>query len=266
MTIDNAIYDHIASTWWDDSNPLALLRTAINPARFQYFREVLVEKCGLYPAGLQLLDVGCGGGFLPEEFARLGCRVTGIDPSAPTIEAAAAHARASGLTIDYRVGTGEQLPVVDASCDVVSCCDVLEHVASLDAVVAEISRVLRPGGIFLYDTVNRTLRSKIVMIKVAQEWPLTHIVPQHLHQWEMFITPGELEAALERNGLGHRESIGVAPRSSAIVLLGSLIALKRGRITFARLGERMAMRRSRDLSVAYMGYAVKDRPSAPQEG
>jgi 2-polyprenyl-6-hydroxyphenyl methylase/3-demethylubiquinone-9 3-methyltransferase len=257
MTIDNGMYDRLAGTWWDDSNPLAFLRTAINPVRVQYFREVLVERRRLKPSQLQLLDVGCGGGFLAEAFARLGCQVTGVDPSGPAIEVAAAHARASGLAIDYRVGTGEQLPAGDGCFDVVSCCDVLEHVADLDAVISEMARVVRPGGVFLYDTINRTLPSKVAVIKVAQEWPLTRIVPQHLHEWQMFITPSELETALERHGLRSCESVGIAPKSNPVFLLGSLIALKRGKISFAQLGERMAMRRSSDLSVSYMGYAVR---------
>lgn len=265
MTIDNAVYDRMASTWWDDSSPLAILRTAVNPVRFQYFRDVLVEKLGLNPVELQLLDVGCGGGFVAEEFARLGCRVTGIDPSAPTTEAAAAHARAGGLAIDYRIGTGEQLPVGDATFDAVSCCDVLEHVSDLEAVMAEVARALRPGGVFLYDTINRTLRSKIGIIKVAQEWPLSRVVPEHFHEWQMFVTPGELEAVLDGCGLSHRQSVGIAPKRNPLFLLGLLIAVKRGRISFAQMGQRMEMRRSCDLSVSYMGYAVKEAQSAHQD-
>jgi 2-polyprenyl-6-hydroxyphenyl methylase/3-demethylubiquinone-9 3-methyltransferase len=260
MTIDNAVYDRIAASWWDDSNPLAILRTAVNPVRFTYFRDVLIRKLTLEPARLRLLDVGCGGGFLAEEFAGLGCRVTGIDPSAPTIEAAAAHAREYGLDIDYRVGSGERLPVGDARFDVVSCCDVLEHVTDLEAVIAQMARVLRPGGVFLYDTINRTLRSKIGIIKMTQEWRLTRVVPDHFHVWEMFITPAELEAALARHELTNCEVMGLSPRSNPLALLRALIALKRGRISFAQMGRRMDMRLTGDLSVSYIGYATKNGP------
>jgi 2-polyprenyl-6-hydroxyphenyl methylase/3-demethylubiquinone-9 3-methyltransferase len=260
MAIDNAIYDRIAASWWDDSTHLAFLRTAINPVRSAYFRDVLVTKLGLEPARLRLLDVGCGGGFLAEEFARMGCAVTGVDPSAPTIEAAAAHARDRGLDIDYRLGSGEHLPVGDAQLDVVSCCDVLEHVSDLEAVIAEIARVLRPGGVFLYDTVNRTLKSKVTVIKLAQDWRLTRSVPKNFHVWRMFIPPAELAAALARHALGSREVKGLSPGSNPLVVLRAVLAVKRGRMSFAELGRRVDLRVTDDLSISYMGYATKDAP------
>jgi 2-polyprenyl-6-hydroxyphenyl methylase / 3-demethylubiquinone-9 3-methyltransferase len=135
------------------------------------------------------LGRGCGGGFLAEEFARLGFDVVGVDPSAVSIEAARAHAAASSLNIDYRVGAGEQLLVEDGMFDVAYCCDVLEHVSDLDRVISETARVLKPGGLYLFDTVNRTLQSKLVAIKIAQEWPLTRVVDTPMHDWQMFIKP-----------------------------------------------------------------------------
>src|SRR6185312_16397985 len=113
----------------------------------------------------------------------------------------------SGLTIDYRSGIGEAIPFSDASFPVVLCCDVLEHVADLEQVIAEISRVLTPGGVFLYDTINRTALSKWIVIKVTQEWRATRFVPANLHDWDRFIKPAELGAAMSRHGMENVETI-----------------------------------------------------------
>jgi ubiquinone biosynthesis O-methyltransferase len=113
------------------------------------------------------LDVGCGGGYLAEAFARDGFIVAGVDPAANSIEAARKHASETGLNVDYRVGRSETLPFSDGCFDAVACCDVLEHVDDLDKSVSEVGRVLRPGGVFFYETVNRTWLSKLVLIKIC---------------------------------------------------------------------------------------------------
>src|SRR6478672_10035594 len=100
MPVDNALYDRMADSWWEDSGFLHVL-TALNPARFGYMRRVLTEELRLAPANLRVLDVGCGGGLLAEEFARLGCAVIGVDPSEESLVAARAHATTQGLTIAY---------------------------------------------------------------------------------------------------------------------------------------------------------------------
>ncbi len=104
---------------------------------------------GRDPAGLRALDIGCGGGFLAEEFARLGCRVVGVGPSEISIETARRHAAGAGLDVTYLVGAGEQLPVEDSSFDIAYYCDVLEHVSGLDSVIAETARVLKPRGVYI---------------------------------------------------------------------------------------------------------------------
>lgn len=146
--IDNAIYDRVSSTWWDEDGFMALLRTSVNPPRFDYFRDVLVERLRLEPARLRVLDVGCGGGLLSEAFAAMDCDVTGVDQSVPTLAAARAHAGRTGLSIRYLEGSAETLPFDAGTFDVVCCCDVLEHVDDPDVVVREISRVLKPGARF----------------------------------------------------------------------------------------------------------------------
>lgn len=256
-TIDNAIYDRIPATWWDEDGFMALLRTAVNPPRFEYFRSVLVDRLHLDPQQLRLLDVGCGGGLLSEPFAALGCQVSGVDRSLPTLEAARTHAAQSRLAIDYREASAEALPFDSASFDVVSCCDVLEHVDDLDKVVQEIARVLKPGGVFLFDTINRTLRSKLIAIKLAQDWPLTRLMPRDVHVWEKFIRPDELTALLERHGLSRSELTGLAPAGNPLRAISALLQTKLGRMRFDTLGTRLKLKPSRDLSISYMGFAQR---------
>jgi 2-polyprenyl-6-hydroxyphenyl methylase / 3-demethylubiquinone-9 3-methyltransferase len=261
MPVDNEIYDRLAGSWWDEDEFIYLLRSALNPVRLAYFEDVLARELGDGAGGRTALDIGCGGGFMTEEFARSGYRVTGIDPSAPTIEAARAHAAAAGLEIAYEVGAGEQLPFDDRSFEVVYCCDTLEHVDDLERVIGEASRVLADGGVFLYDTINRTLRSNLLYIKVAQEWRWTRFMPPDLHDRQMFIKPRELRERMARHGLESRDLAGISPANPA-TLIGALWKVKRGRISYREFGERMKMRKSRDTSASYLGYGVKTAPRA----
>ncbi len=255
--IDNAIYDRIHASWWDDDGFMALLRTAVNPPRFAYFRSVLADRPAATQAPLRLLDVGCGGGLLSEAFARIGLQVTGIDRSAPTLTAARAHAEGSGLGICYLDGSAECLPFDACSFDVVSCCDVLEHVDSPERVLREISRVLKPGGVFLFDTINRTWRSRLIAIKLAQDWRLTRLIPRDVHVWDKFIRPHELVAWMGRHGLESRELTGLSPPANPLPIVGAFVSHKLGRLSFAGLGARIRLGRSDDLSISYMGYALR---------
>jgi len=256
--IDNDIYNRIASTWWEEDGFMAILRTAINPPRFDYFRRVLqLQWPGVPTAGLTVLDVGCGGGYLSEQFAGLGCRVTGIDRSEPTLAAARAHAETAGLSIDYQASGAESLPFAAAQFDIVCCCDVLEHVDDLAAVTAEIARVLKPGGLYFFDTINRTLRSRLVAIKMAQDWRLTRIMPRNVHTWEKFIRPAELAALLRQQGLQQHDFAGIALAGNPLRVVLPFLRHKLGRLSYAGLGERLQLSESRDLSISYMGYATQ---------
>jgi 2-polyprenyl-6-hydroxyphenyl methylase/3-demethylubiquinone-9 3-methyltransferase len=257
MPVDNEIYNRLSSTWWDEQAPLAILRTGANPGRFGYFREVLLKQVGVDPAGKQALDVGCGGGLLAEEFARLGCQVTGIDPSDPSLATARAHARQSGLDIAYRVGVGEALPFADETFDLAYCCDVLEHVNDLAQVLSEISRVLRRGGLFFYDTINQTVQSKLIVIKLLQEWKSTSFLPPKTHDWNMFIKPQRLQELMTQQGLASQDMVGLKPAASLLAIIGSLRQCKRGKLSVAELGSRFHFQQSKDTSVPYMGYAIK---------
>ncbi len=253
LQVNNEIYRQIGHAWWDDDRgEFATLRYFVNPIRFAYVSRVLAGRLTR-----TVLDVGCGGGILAEEFARAGFEVTGIDPAPETIETARAHAAGSGMTIAYQTGSGEDLPFAAASFDVVACCDVLEHVEDLDRVIGEAARVLKPGGLFLYDTINRTFLSKIAMIKVMQEWRSTAFVAPNAHVWSRFIRPSELAALLAAHGLDNHEMRGISTRASPISTLRNFRRRARGEITFRELGRRLEFDESGDLRVSYMGYAEK---------
>lgn len=236
---------------------LSLLRTAINPARFGYFKQVLEQKVNFDPKGRALLDVGCGGGFLSEEFARLGFSVTGVDPSEKTLQSAAAHAQQVGLQIQYQKGTGEKIPCPDNHFDVVTCCDVLEHVSDLGTVIREITRVLKPGGVFFYDTINRSPLSWLVMIKLFQDWKTTAILPKNLHVYQMFIKPSELVQQMSAAGLLSQHMAGMEPKINPLQLLRLLVQKNKGQVSFKELGERAQFKVTNHKLIGYMGYAIK---------
>jgi 2-polyprenyl-6-hydroxyphenyl methylase / 3-demethylubiquinone-9 3-methyltransferase len=254
--IDNGVYNRMADTWWDENGVLNLLKSAANPWRVPYFERVLAQL-KIEPQSKRALDVGCGGGVLAEEFAAMGFTVTGLDPSDQSLEAARAHAAQSGLNIDYRFGYGDKLPFENESFEVVYCCDVLEHIQNWDAVIGEVARVLKRSGVFLYDTINRTMFSKISMIKMAQEWKFTRLAPPNLHVWEMFITPDELKASLARHGLQNKDLVGTKMNGNPIKMILALRRYKAGKVSGAELGKNIGLKEGTNISSSYMGYAMK---------
>jgi 2-polyprenyl-6-hydroxyphenyl methylase/3-demethylubiquinone-9 3-methyltransferase len=258
MPASNEIYDQPGDIWWDEDQPLSVIRTALNPARLGYFTSVLAAR-GIDPAGQVAVDVGCGGGLLAEEVARLGATVIGVDPSRGSLATARAHAAAAGLAIDYLGGSGERLPLADASADIVYCVDVLEHVQDLDAVLRETARVLKPGGLYLYDTINRTLLSKLVMIKLAQDWAATAVLPPGLHDWGQFITPAELRGALGRHSMRSRHMAGLSPGVSPVAAFRLARQLKKGRLSYAEFGRRISLVLTGDMRISYIGHATRTR-------
>jgi 2-polyprenyl-6-hydroxyphenyl methylase / 3-demethylubiquinone-9 3-methyltransferase len=256
MPVDNTIYDWPGDIWWSDDGPLSAIRTALNPGRLEYFGRVFADL-RIDPRAKTVLDIGCGGGLLAEELARLGCRVTGVDPSAPSLALAREHAAREGLAVEYLRGSGEALPFPDASFDIACCCDVLEHVEDLERVIMETSRVLRPGGLYLYDTINRTFRSHIVLIKLFQEWRWTRFTPPHLHDWDQFIRPSKLVDVLARHGLRSLGYSGLMTRANPLTLARLLLQLKRGQLTQLELGRRAVLKLSGDASILYIGHAIK---------
>ena len=256
-TINNQMYDELANSWWDENGMLHLLKVMVNPWRVPYFAQAFRGHFGADLSRIRLLDIGCGGGVLAEEFSRLGCQVTGIDIATDSIAVARAHARTHGLSIDYQTGSAAQLPFDGSSFEVVSCCDVLEHIPDWEGVIIEVERVLKASGLFLFDTINRTRESKVNFIFGLQDFSFTKLFPKDTHVWEMFITPEELSSVLEQNGMKVQGMSGGAIPRDPLSTLQEVRRHKRGEINVAELGRRLELKLDPDLSLNYLGYAQK---------
>jgi 2-polyprenyl-6-hydroxyphenyl methylase/3-demethylubiquinone-9 3-methyltransferase len=256
--IDNNIYDKEGNRWWDSDFSLSLIRTLFNPFRVNYAKKVIDNISKTSPEKTTVLEVGCGGGILSEEFSKMGYIMTGIDPAGKSLSTAISHAKQNKLSINYLLGSGEDLPFPAASFDVVLCCDVLEHVKDLPKVISEISRVLKPGGIFIYDTFNRTFFSRISTIKILQEWKRWAIMPPDLHVWEMFIKPDEIKVLLSDNNLSWKDHCGLKPDVSYLKMLRYLHNRAAGKLTYEEFGSKFHMTETKSTSIMYMGYAIKN--------
>jgi 2-polyprenyl-6-hydroxyphenyl methylase/3-demethylubiquinone-9 3-methyltransferase len=194
----------LAEKWWDPEGEFAPLH-AIGPERMRFLREQLVShfardgNAARPLEGLRIADIGCGGGLVSEPLARLGASVTGIDPAEENAAAARAHAADSGLEIDYRAARVEDLAAEGAQYDAVIALEVVEHVPDVPAFIGVCAQILRPGGMMLLSTINRTARAFALAI-VGAEYVLRWL-PRGTHQWERFVTPDELAAALRASGL-----------------------------------------------------------------
>lgn len=189
----------IADDWWNPRGQMAPLHK-FNPVRIAFIRDRICAHYGRDAkaldslAGVDILDVGCGGGLLAEPLARLGGRVTGIDPAEENVAAARHHAEHSGLTVDYRAITVETLAKAGQRFDVVIASEVVEHVADLGLFVQACADCVKPGGLYFVTTINRTLKSFALVI-VGAEYVLRWL-PIGTHRWDKFVTPDELEEAL----------------------------------------------------------------------
>lgn len=255
--IDNNIYNTESADWWHSDSALHLMRTFFNPVRVGYTKKKLFELLNINPKGKFSLEVGCGGGVFCEEIAKMGFITTGIDPSEPSLKIARRHGQDNQLQIRYQKAMGEALPFRDNSFDVVFCCDVLEHVRDLPKVISEIARVLKPGGVFLYNTFNRTYISKLAAIKILQEWKRWALLPPNIHVWEMFIKPTELQSLLQLNQLDWKEHRGIKPNISIPKFLGYLHQRAKGNLTYQDLSEKIVLVESSMKNILYMGYAIK---------
>jgi len=232
---DLTIYDRFADHWWDGSQ--RWLRTLQNlvPARLNYFDRIVSWQ------GKTVLDLGCGGGFMAEALARRGAIVTGVDPAAAAIAIAARHADSQQLPIHYIVASGENLPLPSGSMDYVVCVDVLEHVQDLGAVLDEVARVLRPAGVFLFDTINRTGLAALIVVTLGEN--ILRLLPHGTHDPAKFIKPHEIETQMKARGFGDCSFAGLGP-----------IGLNRNLdFIFGRLPI---------LSIMYMGHASRIREAA----
>jgi 2-polyprenyl-6-hydroxyphenyl methylase / 3-demethylubiquinone-9 3-methyltransferase len=214
-TVDREDVDRFAAhsaSWWDPWGNFRPLHR-INPARIEFIRRHLLahfrrDARSLRPFdGLSLVDLGCGGGLVAEPMARLGFAVTGIDAGAEAITAARIHAEASGLAIEYRVGSIESLARSGAHFDVALALEIVEHVADRDAFFAGIGRLIKPGGAFMGATLNRTGRSFALAI-VGAEYLLGWL-PRGTHDWKRFVRPSEFVLGLRRSGLAATQLAGL---------------------------------------------------------
>lgn len=207
-----AKFDALAARFWDshgDFRPLHLL----NPVRLEF----IATRATL--GGRRVLDVGCGGGLLTESLARAGAEVTGIDLAPGMIEVARLHAAESGLAIDYRMTSAEELARESAGrFAVVTCMEMLEHVPDPAAMVATLARLLSPGGALFVSTINRNLKSFLLAI-VGAEYVL-RVIPPGTHEYERLIVPSELARWARAAGLTLSELAGMEfnPLTSQVAL------------------------------------------------
>jgi 2-polyprenyl-6-hydroxyphenyl methylase / 3-demethylubiquinone-9 3-methyltransferase len=209
-TLDGEEVDRFARLsreWWNPRGKFGALHR-IGPARLAFLRDEMVGhfarrgggEVGLRPLqGLGVLDVGCGGGLIAEPLARMGASVTGLDPAVENIEAARRHAAGQGLSIAYRAGRVEELAVEGLTFDAVVCLEVVEHVPDPGAFLAACAALVRPDGLLLLSTLNRTLKAYLLAI-IGGEYVLRWL-PVGTHRWERFITPDELSCYLHAAGL-----------------------------------------------------------------
>jgi len=202
----------LAADWWDPRGSMRMLHK-INPLRLHFIKAAACRQFDRDPKrldslqGLRILDIGCGAGILSEPLARLGAEVVGADPAVPNIEAARLHAAGAGLAVDYRATTAEALADAGERFDLLLAMEVVEHVADTALFVERCAEMVKPGGLMIGATLNRTLKSFALAI-VGAEYVLGWL-PRGTHRWDKFVTPDEFEAALERRRLRVIEATGV---------------------------------------------------------
>ncbi len=223
--------------WHEKGN----LLKGITIERCDYIEARLEHVLGKGAFGQQeILEVGCGGGLICEELARRGAVVMGIDPAQTALAEARLYVQKSylGANAYFEMGTAENLPYADGSFSVIVCLDTLEHVKDLAMSIKEIARVLAPGGVFIFDTINRTLLARLVLIWLGERFLQRNGLVPGLHNYHAFIKPAELQALISQNGLQVQELTGFMPR-----FVEGRLALGPGWFK----------------GVSYIGYATKGR-------
>lgn len=240
---DIARFEALGEDWWDPAGSMRALHR-INPLRLGWIRDLLARRFGPAAAdapgplaGLAILDIGCGAGLLSEPLARLGAMVTGIDPAPGNIAVARRHAEETGAELLYRAASLEEIAAERKLFDVVLAMEVVEHVRDVRGFVKMACGLVRPGGLFVASTLNRTFRSFALAI-IGAEYVLGW-VPKGTHRWEQFVTPEELRDACRAAGCREIARTGMI-----------YDPLQRG------------WRLSRDASVNYMMAARKSEPAA----
>ncbi|MBY0521378.1 MAG: bifunctional 2-polyprenyl-6-hydroxyphenol methylase/3-demethylubiquinol 3-O-methyltransferase UbiG [Sphingomonas sp.] len=205
-----AHFGKLAADWWNPKGSSAMLHR-LNPVRLAYLRERIDAHWGedvtsFTPlAGKRAIDIGCGAGLLCEPLARWGAAVTGLDAAPENIAAARLHADQSGLAIDYRAGSVENLD--GETFDLVTSFEVIEHVADRAAFMAGLAAALAPGGLMMLSTPNRTMLSRVAIVTIAEA---TGQIPRGTHDWNQFLKPDELTALVENAGLVVTDTRGLS--------------------------------------------------------
>lgn len=215
-TVDDrevARFSAIAAEWWDPTGKFRPLHK-FNPVRLSYIKEKVSAHFDRDAAasdaftGLRVLDIGCGGGLLSEPLARLGAEVVGADPSTTNIEVARLHMAESGLEIDYRAETAEDLAAAGETFDVVFNMEVVEHVADVPLFLEKTAAMVRPGGLMFVATINRTLKAYALAIVGAER--VLRWLPKGTHSYEKLVKPSEIEGPLSEAGLTIIDRTGVS--------------------------------------------------------
>ena len=218
-TIDQTEVDRfsaMAAEWWSPTGKFRPLHK-FNPVRLAYIRDRVAENFGRDPRsarpleGLRVLDIGCGGGLLSEPVARMGASVVGADPSEKNIGIASAHAAQTGVTVDYRAVTAEDLANAGETFDIVLNMEVVEHVADVDLFMSTCAQMVRPSGLMFVATINRTMKAAALAIFAAEN--ILRWLPRGTHQYEKLVRPEELEKPLAASGMEiiHRTGVFFNP-------------------------------------------------------
>lgn len=207
-TVDSeeiARFSRIADEWWDKNGKFAPLHS-MNPVRIEYIRDQVIKHFHPSPpiptpllTGIRLLDIGCGGGLIAEPMARLGANVTAIDASEKNIAVAKLHAEKIGLNIDYQCTTTEELATTSTKFDVILSLEIIEHVADINLFIESACALLKPNGIIILSTLNRTVKSYALAI-IGAEY-IMRMLPIGTHTWSKFLRPSELCRILEENNI-----------------------------------------------------------------
>lgn len=206
-----AFFAKIADTWWDPKGPFKPLHV-LNPTRLSYIRREVEAHFGLERDlatpfdGKRLLDIGCGGGLVSEPMRRLGADVVAVDASEKNIKTASVHAAQSKLEIDFRNTTAEALAEAGEQFDIIINMEVIEHVADVDSFLAACRKLLKPGGIMLLSTINRTAKAYLFAIIGAEH--ILRWLPVGAHDWTKFITPKELATYVTKAGFEPGDATG----------------------------------------------------------
>lgn len=242
--INNEFYNDYGEKWYTaNDDPVALLR-AESKAMFPWVLENIQDH---FPLGdIEILDLGCGAGFLSNSLALRDYKVTGIDLSPQSLDVAAKHDSTKSVT--YKVADAYQLPFSNESFEVVTAMDFLEHVEHPEKVIAEISRVLKPGGIFIFHTFNRNPMSNLIAIKLVEK--LIKKTPKHMHNVKLFITPDEMEDYCVKNRMTMEHMIGIRPVFSSIPFKNYVQGI---------VPEKIQFKLTHSIMLSYLGVAIKQR-------